>query len=337
MKKVILLTSSVLLLTIMAGCDGKRSYFPPKLPPEPVEIVRFDNALMNVREESATEDIRLLYEEYPDFMPVFTENIIGIPASDTAYLASQLLKFLNDTLYGFAATNKLEQETFADISPLEKRLSVVFARMKHLFPDMEMPEICFFVSGFNASIIFLEHGVGVGADMYLGSDYEFYNRVVYDYQKVTMRPECIPVDIVSAWLFRQIAFTSSRNRLLENIIYRGKVMYLLSVLFEEEPDYEVMGYTKEQWQWCLHYERAIWNRMMDRHDLFKTEHRLLNSYLNDGPFTSEVSQDSPGRTGTWIGWRIVESYMEHNPDVSMQQLMEEGDAQKILENSYYKP
>ena len=64
---------------------------------------------------------------------------------------------------------------------------------------------------------------------------------------------------------------------------------------------------------------------------------MLTCYLNDGPFTAEVSQDAPGRLGVWLGWRIVESYMEHNEEVSLQELLAEGDAQKILELSFYKP
>ena len=76
---------------------------------------------------------------------------------------------------------------------------------------------------------------------------------------------------------------------------------------------------------------------MDKRDLFKTESLVISSYLNDGPFTLEVSQDSPGRLGIWLGWRIVESFMEHNENVSLQELMAEPDAQKILEESYYKP
>ena len=59
--------------------------------------------------------------------------------------------------------------------------------------------------------------------------------------------------------------------------------------------------------------------------------------MNDGPFTSEVSQDSPGRLGTWVGWRIVESYMNNNEQVTIQQLLDNEDAQNILENSKYRP
>lgn len=327
----------VLPLLLLVSCQQGRQYFPKHLPEETVSIVRFDQALMQVREESAMDDIRVLYDEYPEFMPVWVENILGIPSSDTAYLAEMLPKFLNDTMYGFHATNQREQEMFQDVSKIEKSIGEAFARLHYLYPEWEMPEITFFVSGFNASILFVEDGIAVGADMYLGSDYEYYNRVVNEYQKITMRPECIPADVVSAWLFRNIPYTSTKNRLLENMIYRGKVMYLLRQLFPKDEAYEIMGYTKEQWAWCEHYDRAIWNRIMDQKDLFKTDQHVLNSYLNEGPFTSEVSQESPGRLGTWVGWQIVENYMERNQAVSLQELMQEGDAQKILEMSYYKP
>ena len=283
------------------------------------------------------EDIEVLYDKYPVFMPFFVEDILGIPIADTAYLAHQLPLFLDDTVYGFAATNSFEQQTFADVSGIERELSVAFGRCLYLFADWNVPEVCFFVSGFTSSLMFFEDGIAVGADMYLGSDYPYYNRVVYDYQKQTMRPECIATDVVSAWLFRNIPYTARQSRLLDQMIYRGKVMYLLSVIFKEEPQYEVMGYKKEQWDWCVKYEKAIWSRIIERHDLFSTEQRLLASYLNDGPFTSEVTQDSPGRVGTWVGWRIVESYMEHHPEVSMQALMQESDAQHILEESQYRP
>ena len=37
------------------------------------------------------------------------------------------------------------------------------------------------------------------------------------------------------------------------------------------------------------------------------------------------------------GDEIIVSGVEHHPEVTIQQLMSEGDAQKILEDSYYKP
>ena len=334
MRKIIYILLCILALT---SCHHGRSYFPKDLKPQELDIVRFDNALMNVHEATVAQDIRVLYDEYPVFMPLWVEDILGIPSADTAYLEQALPEFLNDTLYGFKATNAREQTVFADISDIQIAISQAFTRIQYLYPETEIPTLYLFISGFNAPIYFGDELIGIGADMYLGSDYEYYNRVVYDYQKQTMRKECIPVDVISAFLFRTLPYTSTKSRLLDQMIYRGKVMYLTAQIFDKLPGYEVMGWTKDQWDWCVKNEEAIWHLVMDKRDLFKTESLILTGYLNDGPFTSEVSQDAPGRLGIWLGWRIAESYMEHNETVSLQELMAEGDAQKILEESYYKP
>lgn len=340
MRNKYLQTPVILCVLFLTACHHGRTYFPKDLNPQPIKVVRFDKAVMDVQRDDVRctkEHIRALYDQYPEFMPLWVEDILGIPSSDTAYLEQQLPLFLNDTVYGFKETNALEQEVFADVSDIEESLSTAFSRILWLFPELELPSLYMFISGFQTPIYFSDEIIGIGGDMYLGSDYEYYNRVVYEYQKQTMRPECIPVDIVSAYLFRNIPYTSTKIRLLDQMMYRGKVMYLTSLLFPELADYEVMGYSKEQWDWCLEHEQAIWHLVMDKRDLFKTESLVLTSYLNDGPFTSEVSQDAPGRLGIWLGWRIVESYMEHNETVTLQELMAEPDAQKILEESYYKP
>ena len=332
---VLYIVTVVLCLT---SCGHKEVYFPRNIAGVETEVVRFDRSLLNVRRESSMDDVRVLYDEYPEFMPIFVEDILGIPSEDTVYLAEALPNFLEDTVYGFRNTNRRVREVFADTKDIEDELNGAFSRLHYLYPDMRIPTVYFMVSGFNASIYFADADmVAVGLDMYLGSDYEYYNRVVYDYQKTTMRKECIACDVVSAWLFRNIRYTAAQNRLIDNMIYRGKIMYLLSLLFPGEKDYEVMGYTKDQWRWCEEHERAIWNLVMDKRDLFKTETIVLTSYLNDGPFTAEVSQDAPGRLGTWLGWRIAESYMRNNKDITLQSLMEDGDAQRILEQSYYNP
>lgn len=333
MKKVIFIAC---LLTLM-GCQKGRTYFPKNIPAQQLELVRFDKALLNVHEATAKEDIQVLYDQYPVFMPLWTEDILGIPAADTAFLAQQLPLFLNDTVYGFRQTNAKEMEVFADVSDIENTISKAFARIQYLYPETEIPSLYLFISGFQTPIYFGEDLIGIGADMYLGSNYEYYNRVVYEYQKQTMRKECIPVDVISAYLFRNLPYTSTKSRLLDQMLYRGKIMYLTAQIFDQLPGYEIMGWTKEQWNWCVKNERAIWHLVMDKRDLFKTESIVLTSYLNDGPFTAEVSQDAPGRLGIWLGWRIVESYMEHNEHVTLQDLMAEGDAQKILEDSYYRP
>ena len=50
-----------------------------------------------------------------------------------------------------------------------------------------------------------------------------------------------------------------------------------------------------------------------------------------------MPEESPGRIGWWVGWKLVDSYMKSNPDVTINQLFLERDCKKILTLSGYKP
>ncbi|MBR1786502.1 MAG: hypothetical protein IJ756_05000 [Paludibacteraceae bacterium] len=333
-----LLIISLLCLFVLTSCKKGRTYFPGNLQEQQLEVVRFDSAFIHADTTQIRQLLTDWYSRYPDFMPVFAEDILGVDVSDTDYLAQVIPQFLADTLYHFKETNARVDSIFSDFIGIFEPAEKAFARLKYLYPDLQIPKIYTFVSGFNASLFFLPNeDIALGLDMYLGSDYPYYNQVVYRYQMLTMRPECIPVDVVSAVLFRNIPQVSTQGRLIDNMFYRGSVMYLLAQLVPNEPAYEIIGYTKEQWDWAVKYERDIWNLMVSNKVLFETNRLLLSSYLNDGPFCNEISQDCPSRIGTWIGWRIVEKYMNRNKDISMQQLMLINDSELILEESHYRP
>lgn len=329
---------SVLIFSlVLCGCGNRYQYIPKDIEPVTVDIVRFDSALLAIRADSTMQDVRRLYAEYEAFIPLYVEGVLRLPMEDTAYFSEQLANFLVDTTMGFAQTNALAKERFANVDSIQNALNIAFSRLHYLYPDWVIPTVYLFVSGFNSSVVYYDNMLGVGVDMYLGSDYPYYNQVVYDYQKSTMEKEYVVRDLMSMYLAYNIAYNGKYNRLLEQMIFRGKQLFLLSQLLPDAPAWQVIGYTPEQWAWCEHYEQAIWNRIMEKRDLFKTESRILNSYMNEGPFTAEVTQDSPGRLGLWVGWQIVKSYMHHNLDITIHDLINEGDAQKILEQSFYKP
>jgi len=331
----------ILLVVLgLVGCQQGRQYFPKHMPEQTVKVVRFDLPFLQIDSGHARQQIEQLYADFPLFMPFYVEDVLGVYGNDSgalAYLSEAIPAFINDTIYGFKQTNQCVREQFNDFASIQKELDGAFTRLHYIDSSCHIPTIYTFVSGFNGSVFFVGDEMAVGLDMYLGSNYPYYNQVVYEYQKFTMRKECMSTDLVSAYLFRNYEYTSTQSRLLDQMIYRGKMIYLTSLLLPSVAESEVMGYTKEQWEWCTKNEAQVWRVLMDRKDLFKTESVVLSSYMNDGPFCSELSQDCPSRIGTWLGWHIVRSYMENNPTVSLMDMLLEGDAQKVLELSNYRP
>lgn len=327
----------VVFVVLLVGCGRQRRYadIDNYATPVAVEIERFDVAVATADTSDMYRSVVQLYNDYPVFMPLFVDQILEVEPTDTVYVAELMRNFLCDSIY--RDVNDYTLETFSDLDSIEGELSKSFGRLRYFYPQITIPELYLFVSGFNRQVLFTDDILALGSDMYLGADYPLYEEVTYRYMHYGMRPACVPVDMVSVVLFRNFRQPLTNPNLLDEMLYRGKMMYFLSVLFPDAAPNEIMNYTLDQWDWCDYFERRIWSTILDSKDLFATDNLTITKYVNDGPFTGPVSQDSPGRLGTWVGWRIVDSFMEHNPEVSMQELLQMTDSQKLLEMSDYRP
>ena len=63
---------------------------------------------------------------------------------------------------------------------------------------------------------------------------------------------------------------------------------------------------------------------------------MKQKFLAERPNVYEIGDKCPGRIGAWVGWQIVNEYMEKS-NVSVQQLMEQTDHNEIFGKSGYKP
>lgn len=336
MKKINTLILLLAGLNLLSSCSNNNRF---KIDTDKnrvtVKIHRFDKDLLTLDTTNLKAGVKKLYSKYPDFLPEFVYNVLDTTAADTNAVSHEFYKFLADK--NFIQVNKKTLQTFDDVSDIEKKISDAFTYIHFYFPEVKLPEIYFYVSGFNRAIMMNDKFIAVGTDLYLGSDYPAYKDYTYEYMLFNMRRECVATDLVSATLFRMFVMNSSEYRLLDNMLFRGKVMYLLSVFMpDEKPEY-IMGYSEEQWKWTKKYEKQIWATVIDQKHLFSTDLQLIRKYMNDAPFTAPVSQESPGRLGTWLGWQIVESYMNKNPKVSLSDLMKDSNYQKMLEESGYRP
>jgi hypothetical protein len=191
------------------------------------------------------------------------------------------------------------------------------------------------MSGFNYAIE--TSSFSIGLEMYLGNKSPFYEMLQFPaYKRVNMRKEYIVSDLVHAWMEKTFPNTNKSGTLLNQMMYQGKLLYMVDALMPEEQDTIKIGYSKKQLDWCIENEN-MWGYLIKNKFLYSNEITTVTKFTGEAPFTTGFVKDSPGRTGVWIGWRIVRKYMENNPKVTLQQLMAETDAQKILANSKYKP
>ena len=71
--------------------------------------------------------------------------------------------------------------------------------------------------------------------------------------------------------------------------------------------------------------------------MYDNSPKVLSQFLNDGPFTAAISKECPPRIAMYLAYKIVDSYVTKKKDVTLDQLLREENAQKILQESKYKP
>ncbi|VBB44254.1 conserved hypothetical protein [uncultured Paludibacter sp.] len=337
MKKIHPAVIFLLIFTLFSCNKSEKRYKPEKSDKNCVEVKinRFDKDLIELDTKNPIQSVKKLYKKYPAFLSLYTYNILEEEDKDTAKIAQLFTQFVADTV--FEKVNKKVMETFSGVSDIEKDLSDAFTYIHQYFPDIHIPQIYFFVSGFNRSVLMTDSILGVGTDFYLGADYKPYQDFTYEYLLYNMRRDMVSIDVVSAVLFRYFTFDGKQSRLIDNMLHRGKVIYLLSAFMPEKKMEDILGYSPQQMKWATQYENEIWKAIIGQKDLFSTNVKLISQYLNDAPFTTPISQESPGRLGIYIGWKIVDSYMKNNKNITLQELMKMNDYQKMLENSGYRP
>ncbi|MDD5571699.1 MAG: hypothetical protein PHD97_11180 [Bacteroidales bacterium] len=247
----------------------------------------------------------------------------------------KILDFVND-----ADIKKIQEDCikeYPDMNNLNNQFNDAFKHYKYYYPEKNIPEIYTCVSGFNFPVYATDSVIAISLDMYLGENSEYYPKLMISaYKRHTMRKEYIIVDCIKTFAYKLFEFKGESNTLADNMIYEGKIMYFIDAILPDCEDTLKTGYSLKQFEWCKKYESKMWAYFVEKKLLFTQNELEIKKFVSDAPFTSVFPKESPGRTGVWLGWQIVKNYMKNNK-VSLPQLMNENDANKILSLSRYKP
>jgi hypothetical protein len=295
-------------------------------------IIRFDTDLYKYLTQNASDSILL---GDIDFLDVFGEGVLAIGKSDSAGFYSRLKDYFSDST--LMRIYKDEQEKFADITGINKELSIGLHALLQRFPQIKQPKVYMHVSGLSQNVVVTDDILSLSADKYLGSDYPVYQDFFYDYQRQLMTPDRIVPDYLLGFTMANLPFKGDEDVLLDRMLYEGKLRYILSQLLPERQVWEYVGYDKEQYEWCTRYQVLIWKTILENHHLFTADYLTTSQYLTEAPNTATLPVESPGKVGVWLGYQIISAYMKQKPQTGWQALMENTDYKEILKQSKYKP
>lgn len=301
------------------------------------KVNRFERDLFALQEDNLEKQVASLKLKYGDFYTHFVQDMISVGPPDDIGTSRMLVPFVQDPT--MKEVYEKTQAVFGDFQKEESQLTEALQRLKYHFPQIATPEIITYMSGFNYALGVTKTQLGCGLEMFLGSDCSYYTKLrIPKYKSFNMTPANLPVEMIKAWVMTEFYATEQdESTLLSNIVYEGKILLLMDVLFPNKNDSIKIGYSQYEMDWCKENEFNIWAHFIEHNLLYSKSKNEIIKYVGEGPFTTGFDKSSPARTGSWVGWQIVRAFVENNPNVSLLELMKMKDAQLLLNKSGYKP
>ncbi|HEU4716210.1 MAG TPA: hypothetical protein VFU15_00165 [Bacteroidia bacterium] len=305
----------------------------------PVKIMRYDEAFFSIDTNNIPASLDKLRKQFGPFSDGFVNNVVCSDAHDSISCDMAIRDFILS--YDMRSAWKDSKNILGDQSALEAQITDAYRHFRYHFPKRDLPKAVYIdFTGFNYNILNIEGVYGIGLEFYLGKD-----NVIYDglsdhfpgYIRRNCTKEYAVANFVRGWMMNEFPYDPPKNDLINKMVWEGKMMYLMKALLRNTPDSIITGYTAKQLSWCADNEAKMWATLIENKKVYSDNDEDLQHFTENGPFTPDFPRDSPGEAGNWLGLRIVEAYMARNPNVSLQQLMDQKDGSFILTRAKYKP
>ncbi len=334
---------SIFLIGMLLVACGRNKKIDVSNIPVDVKIERFDQEFNQMRTKPMAQQAAYLQKKYGPFYRDFIALLLqdqNISVQDTTYFG--LLR----QVFAAQSYNDLKHDVdsiYPNVDKPQEELTDAFRRIKYYYPKKRLPKVYAFFSGFEAQTTIGDGYVGVGLDLFLGADSRFYPALTKSFPRYMSRnfnAQNIAPRVVEG-MAREDMFpeTDSSKTLLSKMIYNGKIMYFMDQTLPDVPDSVKIGYTGAQLKWCQDFQSKIWAFFLDENLLYEADYPKIQKYLTEAPFTPGLgdNNESAPKLAIWTGWQIVRQYMDKHSEVTLPKLMADMDAQKILNDSKYRP
>jgi hypothetical protein len=303
-------------------------------------VQRFEKDFFAADTNKMSQEIDRLNQLYPEFMPSFMVRILN---ADPQWPDDTVAAYVRNFIAPFSRVNDSAQLIFKDFTPYEKEIRQSIRYLKYYFPEYKVPEkVITYVGPLDGvSDVIAPDAFLVGLHHHLGKHSMFYqNDAVRQYYPAYItahfEPYSIAVNCMKNVVDDMLAANNDDKPLVQQMVQRGKRLYILSRLLPKTEEYKLIGYTAMQLKDCYEHEAQVWDLFVQNDYLQVADKNIIKNYIGESPKTQELGEASPGDTGSFAGWQIVKKYMAKNPKTTLQQLIA-MDANTIFQEAKYKP
>ncbi len=325
-----------LIALLFTGCGGDIKYPNVSHISVDVRLNRFYTDLFALNGDSSSSNIDALKSKYGSYLDLYSMQVIRVGSPSADDYAANLMKFVS-----YDANKDVVAATDSMIDGyggLKGDLDNAFRYYKYYFPEVPVPDVYLHISGFNQSMFIDSAFVSISVEKYLGSQCRFYQWLdIPQYLRKSMVPQKIVPDVMKAMLYAWQPDESGSENLLHQMIYQGKVLYAVKSMMPDLKDTLLFDFTDRQLKWARKNEAQVWSYVVENKYLYGSNRLDVQKFIGEAPFTSFFGQDSPGKAILYNAYQIVKEYMKHDETITLKELFETSDAQKILLKSRYRP
>lgn len=306
-----------------------------------INLQRLDSLFALSDKKLAVQEVVKFQKSNPAFSEVYFKHLLPIYSEDEKEFENRLMDFLSsEQIVNLIDTTQI---VFPNLNNVRKDLKKAMRYYQYYFPDSSVPNFYSLVSEFGVQSFIFEDGdidgVGIGLDMFLGNDFDYKsldprNPAFSDYLTAFYNKDNVVKRSVEVILEDKIG-TQKGSNLLSQMVNRGKKLYTLRQILPFLPEDIVLGYSAKQMDWLRKNEIEMWSFFLEEELIYETSNAKTFKYLNPSPNSPGMPEEAPGRTGAYIGFKIVENYMKRNPSTTIDQLIAMDDYQKMINK--YKP
>lgn len=328
------LTKILLIFIAINSCNNSEVDHNHKVKDIQIEIIRFDTELLTINDSNFEEKWAIWKNNLEDLPKYYFNAHINMVLTNDSVRKSNILAFVSHP--DVINYNHSINHHFSDLDEISELFNTVFGRYIHYFPDSTPPNRVIIINSFNSyGVDLYNEDLLIGLDFYLGESHPNYDNM-WDYIKQRSNKKFIVPDALEFWTTSTFLEYNQAKNFLDELIYKGKIVYLMRQCMPNSPLEDILRFSKEDLRWCESNERNIWNEIIQMELIYETIPSKFRTFFNPAPFTKGMPKESPGRLGYWVGYQIIDNYMRNN-EISLSSLMQSIDAQEILLESKYKP
>lgn len=295
---------------------------------------RYDKALMEIDTTKGTADIDKVIAQFPEVSRQLAELLRDASTKKSTEQEVLLNYAKNPVAHLIYDTCNV---VYPDFKQQKEKLTSAFQFYKYYFPKRLTPQVVTFTSEYSlGNFTIADSIVGIGLDFFLGENHIAYPSIFPNYIKRFLNKDHLASKAIEA-IATNIVGVNNSNTMLDNMIYSGKILYIVDKLMPYEQDSVKFTFSKEQMQWCKDNEFNIWQFFIEQKLLYSTEPQMYRKYVDYSPNSPGMPGEAPGRTACFIGYKIIENFMDKNPNTTMEELLLLNDSQAILSKAKYKP